>query len=319
MASEELLIKAMTWQYPEEIPVSVGVLPAVLLKHGEKMADIMREYPQFFGTIKDGYSAEDHWYPQRYHVGSYTDEWGCVWENIGEGQDAIVKGHPLPNREDILTLKIPENRDGSIPHGFLYLRLLDLRGFEEAMTDFAEECPELRILIDKVTEHNCIQTAVLADRPGKVLYYGDDLGMQHGLAVGPEKWRKYLKPAFKKIFGVARAAGKLVYLHTDGCIWEIIPDLFEAGTDMVNPQFRANGLDNLARVCKGKYPINLDLDRQMFPFARPGECADHVKRCVEALYLPQGGLGLSIEIGPDVPLPNVKALLRAADECRFYR
>ncbi|MCL2461074.1 MAG: hypothetical protein FWF44_00275, partial [Defluviitaleaceae bacterium] len=273
----------------------------------------------FYGEIKDDYTIEDYGAPVTYHTGNHIDEWGCVWENIAEGQESIVKGHPLPNREDIHTLKIPENRDGKMPHGFMYLRLLDLRGFEEAMMDFAEECPELQILIDKVTEYNCLQAGVLASRPDKVIYFGDDLGMQKGLAIGPEKWRKYMKPSFAKIFGIIRGAGKLVYMHTDGCIWEIIPDLFEAGANMINPQFRANGLDNLVRVCKGKYPINLDLDRQLFPFITPEECGDHVKRAVEAMYLPEGGLGIEIELGPDVPLENMRALLRAADEYRFYR
>jgi len=74
-------------------------------------------------------------------------------------------------------------------------------------------------------------------------------------------------------------------------IYEIIPDLFDAGVNMVNPQYRANGLDNLVRVCKGKFPVNLDLDRQMFPFASPKQCEDHVRECVEAFICPPEGLG----------------------------
>jgi len=32
-----------------------------------------------------------------------------------------------------------------MPHGFMYLRLSDLRGFEEMMVDFGEEPPELQM------------------------------------------------------------------------------------------------------------------------------------------------------------------------------
>jgi hypothetical protein len=152
-----------------------------------------------------------------------------------------------------------------------------------------------------------------------VVWVGDDLGMQNGLAIGASKWRKYLKPSFKRIYDVAKNAGKLVYMHTDGMIHEIIPDLFDAGVNMVNPQFRANGLDNLVRVCKGKYPMDLDLDRQLFPFATPAQCAEHARQCVEALYLPSGGLAVKIEIGHDVPLENMEALLDEANRLRFYR
>jgi len=140
------------------------------------------------------------------------------------------------------------------------------------------------------------------------------LGMQNGLAVGPEKWRRLLKPRFKRIFDAAHAAGRYVYLHTDGQIYEIIPDLFEAGADMVNPQYRANGLDNLVRVCKGKYPINLDLDRQAMPFMSPTQCKAHVHRAFDALRTPEGGLAIELELGPDVPLTNMDALAEAVEE-----
>ena len=314
----QLLYKAMTWDYPEEIPVSVGVLPAMWLHYGDEMARFAREYPDFLPqgrtaeTVRAGLSG-------RYKRGQWTDEWGCVWNNEHDGMDAIPTGHPVPNREDILALQIPKNRDGSLPHGLMYLRLLDLRGFEEAMLDFAEECCELQILIDKVLEYNCIQIECALPRAGEVMYFADDLGMQTGLAIGPAKWRKYMKPCFARMFSMARQAGKLVYLHTDGCIHEIMPDLQECGANMINPQIRANGLKNLVRVCRGKIPINLDLDRQLFPFATPSQLKDHVRECVETLWLPQGGLGLSIELNYDVPLENAAALLDELRVIKRYR
>jgi uroporphyrinogen-III decarboxylase len=194
-----------------------------------------------------------------------------------------------------------------------------LRGFEEAMVDFAEECDELQILIDKVLEYNCIQIEAALQNVGEIMYFGDDLGMQRGLAIGPEKWRKYLKPCFKKMYSMVRKTGRYIHMHTDGMIYEIMPDLAECGVNMINPQFRANGLDNLVRVCRGKIPINLDLDRQMFPFATPSEIDSHVRECVEALYLPQGGLALYIELNYDIPLENASALLDAARKYKVYR
>jgi len=95
--------------------------------------------------------------------------------------------------------------------------------------------------------------------------------------------------------------------------------LQECGVDIINPQYRANGLDNLERVCKGKIPINLDLDRQLFPFGTPNDMRKHVEECVKRMYLPEGGLGLSIEIGPDDPLENIEALCEAVNEYRFYK
>lgn len=98
-----------------------------------------------------------------------------------------------------------------------------------------------------------------------------------------------------------------------------MPELQKAGVTMINPQFRANGLDNLERVCKGKIPINLDLDRQLFPFATPYELHKHVEECVKRLYRPKGGLGLNVEFGMDVPIQNIRAVLKVVDEFRYYK
>jgi len=311
-------IKAMTYDHPSEIPISSWILPAMWKKYGEELVQFAKEYPDFIHHIPDLNNLAAIT-PSTYMYGDHTDEWGCVWSNIEEGLESIVTGHPVPNREDILTLEVPNNTDGRIPHGLMYLRLLDLRGFEEAMMDFAEECEELQILIDKVLAYNCKQIEYALPRFDKHVTFGDDLGMQNGLAIGAEKWRKYMKPCFKKMFDIVHAAGKYVYLHTDGMIYEIIPDLIECGVTMLNPQYRANGLDNLVLTCKGKVSMNLDLDRQLFPFATPSQLDDHVREAVEALYMPAGGLGLSIELGPDVPLANAAALYDAARKYKVYK
>jgi hypothetical protein len=61
------------------------------------------------------------------------------------------------------------------------------------------------------------------------------------------------------------------------------------------------------------------LDRQLFPFATPAQLEEHVRTAVEALYLPEGGLGLSIEVDDGVPIENIEALLRAAEKWRQYK
>jgi len=316
---QELMKKAMTYDYPEVIPVSCGFLPAAWMKRGKELAELVSEY-QDITLLPDLEHLEEN-LSARYRCGEWVDEWGCVFSNVEQGMDGIVTGHPVPTQDDIFKLEIPKNRDGSLPHGFMYLRLLDLRGFEEAMIDFAEEGEALETLLDKVLQYNLIQAEVAAAKmkPGDIVYLGDDLGMQNGLAIGAAKWRKYLKPCFAQIYKVFRDKGIYVYMHTDGCIHEIIPDLYEVGANMVNPQFRANGLDRLERVCKGKIPINLDLDRQMFPFAKPAQIRDHVRECVQRMYLPQGGLALNIELNYEIPKENIVALFDAVREYREYK
>jgi Uroporphyrinogen decarboxylase (URO-D). len=316
-------IKSIKLEYPETIPVSVSILPAAWMKYGAELQKLTDNYPQFFGGRQVDLSHVTDELNPFYRLGGCVDEWGCVWSNVDEGMNAIVTGHPVADEDDVFSLQIPPNRNGMIPHGFMYLRLLDLCGFENGMMMFAEEGDAIRTLIDKVLEYNIYQFAHIIPHLGEWAGFGDDLGMQKGLAIGPAKWRKYMKPCFRVLYGMLKAAKPelLVYMHTDGCIHEIMPDLVDCGVDMINPQFRANGIDNLVRVCRKEQiiPINLDLDRQLFPFATRSELFDHVEECVKSLYLPQGGLGLNIEFNYEIPLENMAAVLDAAEKYRFYK
>ena len=309
---------AITYQHPEHIPINVSLLPATWRRYGKDLQELCLRHPILFSNIKASDEVK-YFTPPSYHEGKFTDAWGCVWENIHEGYESIVTGHPLPEREDVNHLVAPKE-DIGLPHGFMYLRLLDLRGFEEMMIDFAEEPPELQKLIDIVRDYNIrqMQNYVNATKDD-IVFVGDDNGMQKSLAIRPSTWRKYIGPAYKAIYDVAHKAGKLVYMHTDGCIWEVIPDMVAAGVNCVNPQIRANGLDKLVEVCKGKVCIDLDLDRQLFPFATPRQIEEHITECCEAMYLPEGGLMLCAECGEDVSLDKIETICSTLEKLRDYK
>ncbi len=316
--NSDICIKSIERGYPGRIPVNAYILPAAWIKSREALDEIVGRHPLVFGeqTGSRDYNAVRGTYVEGEHV----DVWGCVWKNVKTGMEAIVTGHPAPTREAVRKLNIPQ-ADDDMPHGFMYLRLADIRGFEELMLDFAEEPPELQILIDKVLEYNLSQVRKKLEAingRGNILYFGDDLGMQTGLPISPEKWRKWLKPCYARLFQPIRASGNHVYMHSDGHILEIIPDLVECGISVINPQAGANGLENLAVVCKGKVCIDLDLNRQMLPFWKPEDIEAHVRKAVEVLGSPEGGLWLKAEIGEDVPLENVEALCRALEKYSEY-
>jgi hypothetical protein len=291
------------------------------MKYRDELNEIVHKHPLIFGDQSGKERDYDHLERETFAEGEYRDVWGCVWKNVKTGMQAMVKEHPVPAREDVHALDIPEE-DDNLPHGFMYLRLADLRGFEEIMIDFAEEPPELQMLIDKVLEYNMKQVEKRLEKikeEATIVYFGDDLGMQASLPMSPEKWRKYLKPCFLKMYKPIRDAGHYVYMHTDGHIHEIIPDLKDAGVNVVNPQVGANGLDNLARVCKGEICVDLDLNRQKFPFWGPEEIDAHIKEAVEKLGSPEGGLWIKAEIGEDVPLENIEAICTSMENySEFY-
>jgi len=300
----------------------MSLLPAAWLKWDGQLERIVLSHPLIFPSYQKG-DYRGIKLSGLYVQGKKTDEWGCVWDSVTEGYDSICVGHPVKTREDIHALRVPE-KDAGLPHGFMFLRLTYLRGYEECMIDFAEEPPELEMLIGKVLSYNIRQTQrqlASMKTSDEVIGFGDDLGMQTMLPTGPLKWRKYLKPCFTELYGLCKKAGKLVYMHSDGSIYEIIPDLRDCGVDIINPQFRANGLENLKAACRGegryRIAVNLDLDRQMFPFASPAEIEEHILLCAQTLGLREGGLALSAECAADVPLENVEAICAGLEKARM--
>ncbi len=310
--------KAMKWESPDKIPVSLGILPSTWMKYRDELNDLLKRHPTLFDDDLTNERDYDSVWGATYIEGEHVDTWGCVWSNIKTGMEAIVTKHPVPTREAVHSLMIPEKNDG-MPHGFMYLRLGDVRGFEEIMMDFAEEPPELQMLIDKVLEYNVRQVKIRLKKiknPGQIVFFADDLGMQDALPMSPEKWRTYLKPCFATIYGPIKEAGHYVHMHTDGHILEIIPDLIDCGVDVINAQVGANGIENLRETCKNTVCLNLDLDRQQFPFWKPEEIDAHVKEVIDVLGDPKGGLWLNAEIADDVPLKNVEALCTALERYR---
>ena len=308
--------KAMLFAHPDAIPVGVYFLPAAWMKYREALTEITLRHPSLFGPKRDGEIDYDA-VGGTYASGAHQDPWGYVWTNIMAGCDAFVTGHPIPERAMVNSYTPPPPGAG-VPHGFMFLRLTYLRGYEEMMVDFGEEPPELQRLIDLVLDYNLGEIANdLAKKP-RMMGFGDDLGTQTALPISPACWRKYLKPCFAKMYGLCHDAGAWVYMHTDGHILPIIPDLVECGVNVINPQIRANGLAGLVATCKGKVCLNLDLDRQMFPFGTPADIDAHVREVVAALGSPEGGLWLTAECGPDVPLANIEAICQAVERYRGY-
>jgi uroporphyrinogen decarboxylase len=190
----------------------------------------------------------------------------------------------------------------------MYMKLFYLRGFENLMMDLATEDPRLLKVIEMVENYNSVVVNKLIELGAEYMGFGEDLGMQHSLPMSPKMWRKYIKPSYDRIFKPCRDADIPVFLHSDGKITEIIPDLIEVGVKILNPQIRANGLKGLQETAKGKVALLQDLDRQLFPFASPAQIEDHISEVYEGLYLPEGGLMLYAECEPDIPLENIEAI-----------
>lgn len=337
------LLKTMYFQNPGWTPCRVGLMPATWMRHREGLEEIVLEHPRLFPGYRKG--SVDFDFPNLgnplYELGKHTDCWGTVWDNLERGLDSYVVEHPLedwtrlkeytppdPMKDDVFGPRdwdrakqwMDEARargdlpSGGLPHGFMYMRLYYIRGFENLMMDIATGAPHLRDLIAMVEEYNVAVVRRFVDLGAEYMLFGDDLGLQKSLPMSPRAWREVIKPSYDRILKPCRDAGIPVYLHTDGHILEIIPDLIEVGVTILNPQYRANGLEGLKAVAKGRVCIDQDLDRQFFPFGTAREIRDHIRGAYEALHDPRGGLLLFAECEPDVPLDNIRVICEAMEE-----
>ena len=326
-------LKAMYFDYPEWTPYGISIMPRTWIKYREELEELVLSHPRSFPGYKKGDRDFDRVDDPFYEEGRKTDCWGTVWNNVERGLDSYPIQYPLENWDDFKTYTPPDPmkddilgpRDwdkvkrqmeearqrgdiagcGPLPHGFMYMRLYYLHGFENLMMDMAMDDPRLWNLIKMVETYNRKVVEKCVEMGSEMLFFGDDLGLQNALPISPDMWRKYLKPSFDRIYRPARERDIPIYMHTDGHILEIIPDLIDVGVTVLNPQFRANGLEGLKEMAVGKVALNQDLDRQLFPFATPSEIEDHINETHEALNLPEGGLMFYVEFEQDVPLKTM--------------
>ena len=327
-------LRTIYFDRPEWTACSVSLLDAAWMKYREDLEEIVLAHPRIFPGYKKGSRDFDKTDDPLQESGQHTDCWGTVWNNIARGLSSHPVAFPLEDWDDFDSYVPPDPmkddlvgpRDdwadiarrmaeakrrgglaqgGGLPHGFMYMRLFYLRRFENLMTDMACDDPHLPGLIRMVEDFNLPVIRRYLELGAEYMSFGDDLGLQDSLPMSPAMWRRYIKPSYVRLLAPCREAEVPVYLHTDGHVLEIIPDLIEAGVRVLNPQIRANGLEGLQRMAKGKVAIDLDLDRQLFPFATPSEIEDHIGEMFEGLYMKEGGLTLHAECEPDVPLENI--------------
>lgn len=279
--------------------------------------------------------------PTYLHRGEWVDVWGCRWIYPLESHDGLCIEHPISDWSNLKNYCPPDpdkftdweqarlnvqnaKLNGKVAwgwtdHGFVFLRLTYLRGFQNFMLDIAEERPELMQLI-RVVENYWLEVVKRWINLGvDVINFGDDLGLQKSLPINPESWRRYIKPSYQRIFSFCRRNGVHVSLHSDGCIVSIIPDLIECGVSILNPQDLVNGLDNLANLAKGKVFIDLDIDRQnVMVFGSPGQIRSHISECIKKLGSSKGGLSLIWYVFPPTPLENIEVAVEAMHEYATY-
>ena len=335
MNSRQRVKSAITFKRPDRVPISHAVLPAARIKFGKALDEILTEFREDFGWdyLPDLPSSD---FPAVYRKGRNVDDFGTVWLSEWLGVCGIPVEWPIPNLERYDVFLWPEVFSAGPPSGRLYSghmmgfderwyargawitffeQVQQLRGMENCMLDIATEPKEFYRLLDNLLDFNLrwIEKWVSIEYDG--LHFADDWGSQTSLLIKPDTWRRIFKPRYAEMFRRVRDKGMDIWFHTDGQVREILGDLIEIGVCVINCQVPVVGHDWIATHARGRVAFRTDIDRQrVLPFGSTSEVKEEVHRTFEACGSSQGGIIACGEVGPDLPIENVRAMYEAFRE-----
>ncbi|MBR5446523.1 MAG: hypothetical protein IKV57_10380 [Clostridia bacterium] len=191
-----------------------------------------------------------------------------------------------------------------------------MRGMENLLCDMMSEDPMAEILLDRVTEIAMTRAVNYAKAGVDGIFLGDDIGMQHTCMMSNELYGEWLKPRLKRVIDAAKAVNPelLIFYHSCGHVTELIPQLIEAGVEILNP-VQPECMD-FAKI-HAEYGDVLSFHgtigtQSTMPFGTPEEVRKTVFENLKTAGR-NGGLYVCPThlLEPEVPLENVIAYIQA--------
>lgn len=199
-----------------------------------------------------------------------------------------------------------------------------LRRMDNFLMDLVAEPESVERLLDALMEVHLTTLEKVCRSVGDVvdiIRFGDDLGMDTGPFMSGDVYRKLFKRHHARLYDyVHRHSSMHTFLHSCGSIHEYLPDLIDAGLEIINP---------VQTTCYRMEPDALKREfgrhitfwgggcdtRSVLNRSTPQQVRDHVKRRLE-IFAPGGGFVFNTvhNILPDVPPENIVAMYEAVAE-----
>ncbi len=203
-----------------------------------------------------------------------------------------------------------------------------LRKIDNFLCDLITDEGEVERLLDALMEVHMATLAKVCDAVGDivdVIRFGDDLGMDTGPFMRPETYRKLFKPRHAQLCAYVKQHSSMrTFLHTCGSIYKLMPDLIEAGYDILNPvQTSARDMD--AVTLKRDFGRDVTFwgggvdTRHILNHGSPEDVRADVAHRLE-IFMPGGGFVFNPihNIMPDCPPANVVAMFEAVERFGVY-
>jgi uroporphyrinogen decarboxylase len=203
-----------------------------------------------------------------------------------------------------------------------------LRRIDNFLMDLLAEPEQVERLLDALMEVHLRTLQKVCAAVGDVVdvcRFGDDLGTDTGPFMSPATYRSLFKPRHTKLCEfVHRNSSMHTFLHSCGSIHALLPDLIEAGFEIINPVQTACR-DMEAEKLKRDFGKDVTFwgggcdTREVLNHGSPQQVRDDVRRRIEVLS-PGGGFVFNTihNILPDVPPQNIEAMFDAVREYGAY-
>jgi uroporphyrinogen decarboxylase len=201
-----------------------------------------------------------------------------------------------------------------------------LRRIDNFLMDIYSDEENVDALVEQLMMRHIATLEKVCEAVGDIvdiLRFGDDLGMNSGMFMSREKYQRFFKPYHTQLNAYVHShSGMKTLLHSCGSLYPIIPDLIEAGYDVLNPvQTSAYQMD--PAVLKREFGKDITFwgggcnTRTILNHASSAEVYDYCRRMIE-IFNKDGGFVFNQEhnILPDVPPENILAMYRAVDDAR---
>jgi len=322
MDSRTLVKKALEFDSPDRVPRHLWYLPYAEENYPDGLARIRHDFPDDIVNPPANYKVPPKTEGDIYKPGRFVDEWGCIFENRQSGIIGEVKEPLVKDWADIDTVHLPVEMldfDVDAVNSFCaesdkfvigsccprpFERLQFIRGSENIYYDLIDRPEGFTELLKRIHAFYIDEFERWAKTDVDALNFMDDWGAQQSLLISPVMWRELFKPLYKDYIDIAHDHGKYIFMHSDGYIIDIIPDLIELGLDAVNSQLFCMGVENLQQFA-GKITFWGEIDRQHI---LPGGTTDEVAaavRGVAANLNANGGVIAQCEFGPGAKPENV--------------
>ncbi len=214
-----------------------------------------------------------------------------------------------------------ENRLVILQYGFgLFECGWMMRGYENLFVDLLEEPYFCHQLFDMLLERHLQIVDALLELPCDGIIFVDDYGDQRGVIVGPELWRRFIAPRLSKLYERVHRSGRLVFQHSCGNVFDIVPDLIACGLDVLQSlQPEAMPIYELKKLYGKDLRFWGGLGTQrLLPMGTPDEIRSEVRRLRREMGAGGGYcFSSSKPIMKDVPVENAAAFIEETLSCGF--